>query len=137
MAISSLMIINKAGDLIYQKGFSSSPSKLDSNEYLVLAGTFHGVHTISTRIAPVPSSGIEVIEASNFKLHCFQTQTGTKFIMTTDPEQTRVEIYLKKVYEIYSDYVMKNPFYTPEMPIRCELFDVNVLRYIKSINESA
>jgi len=42
MAISSLMIINKAGGLIYQKGFSSSPSKLDSNEYLVLAGTFHG-----------------------------------------------------------------------------------------------
>jgi len=62
--------------------------------------------------------------------------TGTKFIMTTDPEQTRVELYLKKIYEIYSDYVMKNPFYTPEMPIRCELFDVNVLRYIKSVNDS-
>jgi len=65
-----------------------------------------------------------------------KTYKGTKFIMTTDPEQTRVELYLKKIYEIYSDYVMKNPFYTPEMPIRCELFDVNVLRYIKSVNES-
>ena len=40
--IYSLYIINKAGGLIYQKDFGEGLNKLTSNEYLVLAGTFHG-----------------------------------------------------------------------------------------------
>ena len=42
--IHSILIINKAGGLIYQKDYSSGLLKLTSNEYLVLAGTAHGVH---------------------------------------------------------------------------------------------
>lgn len=34
-----------------------------------------------------------------------------------------VEALLQKVYEAYADGVMKNPFHTPEMPIRSEGFD--------------
>jgi Sybindin-like family len=30
------------------------------------------------------------------------------------------------VYPLYADYVLKNPFYEVEMPIRCELFDANL-----------
>lgn len=40
--VYSLYIINKAGGLVYQKDFSNQLEKLSSNEYLVLAGTFHG-----------------------------------------------------------------------------------------------
>ena len=36
------MIINKAGSLIYQKDFAEGLNKLSSNDYLILAGTFHG-----------------------------------------------------------------------------------------------
>lgn len=36
------------------------------------------------------------------------------------------DILLPKVYEAYSDAVMKNPFHTPEMPIRSEGFDLRV-----------
>jgi len=34
-----------------------------------------------------------------------------------------VATLLREVYCIYSDYVLKNPFYELEMPIRCEKFD--------------
>lgn len=41
--IYSLYIINKAGGLIYHLDFPNDHiPKLTSNEYLVLAGTFHG-----------------------------------------------------------------------------------------------
>ena len=33
---------------------------------------------------------------------------------------------LQKVYEIYAEAVMKNPFHTPEMPIRTEAFDTKI-----------
>lgn len=41
-AVFSLIIINKAGGLIYQREFQAGLRKLSTNDYLVLAGTFHG-----------------------------------------------------------------------------------------------
>lgn len=41
---------------------------------------------------------------------------------------------MKKIYEIYSDYTVKNPFQNPEMPIRSEQFDVHLLKMVKSFN---
>jgi len=40
--IFSIYIINKAGGLVYNKDYSDGLAKLSANEYLVLAGTFHG-----------------------------------------------------------------------------------------------
>jgi hypothetical protein len=40
--VFSLIIINKAGGLIYQREFQAGLRKLSTNDYLVLAGTFHG-----------------------------------------------------------------------------------------------
>jgi hypothetical protein len=103
----------------------------------------HSVHAITAQISPVPnSSGLEVLETDAFRLQCFQTHTGksfdnfnigTKFLLITEPRQPNVDTVLKRVYELYSDYVMKNPFYQLEMPIRCEEFDRNLGAYAKSI----
>ncbi|KAF9132899.1 hypothetical protein BGW39_011085 [Mortierella sp. 14UC] len=133
--IFSIYIINKAGGLVYNKDYSEGLSKLSSNEYLVLAGTFHGVHAITSKISPVPgSSGIEMLETDTFRIHCFQTLTGTKFLLVADPQQPSIDLILKKIYETYSDYTVKNPFQNPEMPIRSEQFDVHLLKLVKSFN---
>lgn len=44
---------------------------------------------------------------------------GIKFIVLADPRQTGIDALLRKIYEIYSDFALKNPFYSLEMPIRC------------------
>jgi len=54
---------------------------------------------------------------------CFQTPTGSKFLLFTEPAHSNTDVILRKCYELYSDYVMKNPFYSLEMPIRCEKFE--------------
>ncbi|KAI9221994.1 Sybindin-like protein [Blastocladiella britannica] len=134
----SLWIISKSGGLIFQRDFADRLSKLSTNDYLVLAGTFHSVHAISSRLAPAaapsPSSGIETLEADTFTLTCHQTPTGIKFLLLTDPQQPQVDSLVRRVYDLYADYVMKNPFYTPEMPVRCELFDVHLAKYVKAVN---
>jgi hypothetical protein len=134
--IFSLYIINKAGGLIYQKDFNEGLAKLSSNEYLVLAGTFHSIHAITSKISPIrnsTSSGLEILEADIFKLYCYQTLTGTKFLILADPTHPNIDVVLHRSYVIYSDFAMKNPFYTPEMPIRSELFDLNLLKLIKQV----
>ncbi|KAK3330858.1 Sybindin-like protein [Apodospora peruviana] len=153
MTVFALIIINKAGGLVYNRSFSDGGlNKLSTNDYLVLAGTFHGVHAITTRLNPVktpptapapvpgmltrpePPSGLEVLESENFRLQCFNTMTGTKFLLFTDTTQANVDVTMRRVYEMYSDYVMKNPFYQLEMPIRCDMFDRKLSSYIREIN---
>ena len=46
---------------------------------------------------------------------------GVKFIVIADLRQTKVENLLRGIYELYSDYVLKNPFYSLDMPIRYTL----------------
>lgn len=51
---------------------------LTSNEYLVLAGTLHGIHAITSRLSPTgSSSGAQVIEGETFKMTIFLTATGS------------------------------------------------------------
>lgn len=108
------------------------------------------VHAITTRLHPlshhtdprasIPAerpdapSGIEVLETENFRLQCFSTLTGTKFLLFTEPQQPNVDTVIRRIYELYSDYVMKNPFYQMEMPIRCEAFDRGLLKYLRPLN---
>lgn len=53
-------------------------AQLTSNEYLVLAGTLHGIHAITSRLSPIgSSSGAQVIEGESFKMTILLTATGT------------------------------------------------------------
>lgn len=96
---------------------------------------FCSVHAIARNISPLPgASGIQSIEyqgASPFSLHCLQTLTGLKIIITTSPNHASSETLLRKIYELYADYALKNPYQMLEMPIRSELFDQHLLQAIK------
>ncbi|KZT09611.1 Sybindin-like protein [Laetiporus sulphureus 93-53] len=133
MAIWGLWVINKAGGLVYQRNFGDGLPHLTSNEYLVLAGTLHGIHAITSRLSPSgPSSGAQVITGESFKMTILLTATGTKFVLLTSLAETTAESVLQKVYEAYADAVMKNPFHTPEMPIRSEGFDTRITALLGS-----
>ena len=47
-------------------------------------------------------------------------------MVVAEPKQPNVELLLRKVYELYADFALKNPFYSLEMPIRCEQFESNL-----------
>ena len=56
----------------------------------------HSLHAISSQLSPVQGcTGIELLIADNFDLHCFQTLTGTKFLLVVDPGTPEVEDFLK------------------------------------------
>ena len=132
MTLLQLFIINRSGGLIYNKNLSSIAPNLSINDVLRLGSTFHGLHAIASQIAPIVSAGIEKLQTDTFKLQCFQSLTGVKFVITATPESTELESLLKSIYELYADYVLKNPFYEMEMPIRCELFNRHVEKHIQS-----
>uniref|UniRef100_A0A7S2RJT7 Trafficking protein particle complex subunit n=1 Tax=Rhizochromulina marina TaxID=1034831 RepID=A0A7S2RJT7_9STRA len=127
-----LFIISRSGGLIFNQDLSELAPRLNANDWLRLGSTFHGFHAIASQIAPVVSSGIEKLETDSFVLRCFQPPTGIKFVITAEAGTQDLEVVLQRVYQAYTDYVLKNPFYELEMPIRCELFTEAIARVIQS-----
>ncbi|KAH7479839.1 hypothetical protein PRIC1_008608 [Phytophthora ramorum] len=132
--LHSLYIINKAGGLIYQQDLSPAAPKLSSNDHLRLGSTFHSMHAIAALAAPTSSGGIDSLETGTFRLQCLQTPTGLKFFITAALGSTDLDVALQTVYELYVDYVLKNPFYELEMPIRCSLFNNGLKTFVDKFN---
>ena len=57
--------------------------------------------------------------------------TGVKFVVVCDVKQARIDEFLQKIYEFYSDYALKNPFYATDMPIKSDLFQSNLAKLIE------
>ncbi|XP_011865899.1 PREDICTED: trafficking protein particle complex subunit 4 [Vollenhovia emeryi] len=114
-----------------------SRAKMTTNEKIFLASMFYPLFAIASQLSPeLRSSGIEILEADTFRLYCFQTLTGIKFMIVAEPSQPGMEILLKRVYDLYADYALKNPFYALEMPIRCELFETNLQTLLETVEKS-
>ncbi len=98
--------------------------RVTTNEKIVLASMFYPLYALAVQLSPeTRSSGIQELETDTFKLYCSQTLTGVKFLVVADPKQVGISQLLDKIYELYADYALKNPFYSLEMPIRADLFD--------------
>ena len=121
--------------MMFSQDFTRN-SKVSSNDSLRLASTFHGLHAISCEISPVPSSsGILEIETDSFRLRCLQAPTGLKFYVVAHPhnvESRALEALLGEIYSLFCDFVLKNPFYEPDQPIRAAKFETALDKLIRS-----
>lgn len=105
--------------------------RLNGNEKLILASIFHSMYAIACQLSPeLSSSGIRELESDQFKLYCFQSMTGMKFLALCDTRQPNVDALLRRIYELYSDYALKNPFYSLDQPIWCHLFQQTIQQAI-------
>uniref|UniRef100_A0A674ITJ7 Trafficking protein particle complex subunit n=1 Tax=Terrapene triunguis TaxID=2587831 RepID=A0A674ITJ7_9SAUR len=109
MAIFSVYVVNKAGGLIYQLDHYAPRSENEKTFSFPLDLVLK-LHDERVVVAFGQRDSIR----------------GIKFVVLADPRQAGIESLLRKIYEIYSDFALKNPFYSLEMPIRCELFDQNL-----------
>eukprot|EP00045_Choanoeca_perplexa_P022344 m.9172 g.9172 ORF g.9172 m.9172 type:complete len:137 (+) comp9380_c0_seq1:112-522(+) len=123
--ILTVLMVNKAGSLLYWRDYSDNPRDIVSNERLRLAGMLHGLSAFTTQLSPAgPDHGLEEFAASTFKIHRLWTTGGMQLIAVTDVHHQHSRKFLKTLYKLYCDYVLKNPSYTLDMPItrKCEKF---------------
>ena len=123
----SMYIMNKAGSLLFQKDFSAAMKPMKTNEKIMLSGLFHGLCAFAGQLSPTSdSSGIALMHADTFQLQRLTTLTGMQFIVLADPHHSRLREFLERVYQLYADYALKNPFHAMDMPIRSELFEAHL-----------
>jgi hypothetical protein len=127
MGVLQVFIVNRNGGLVFNKTVSREAPKASINDMLRIASTFHSLHEISKQMAPVAGcKGINKIETRSFTLYSLSALTGVKFVITSTPDTRGVEALAKSIYEIYADYVLKNPFYEIDQPINIELFSMKL-----------
>ncbi|PIO69297.1 Sybindin-like family protein [Teladorsagia circumcincta] len=116
-----------------------SPPSVSTNEKIILSSMFHSLFTIAVQLSPAArSSGIEVMETTQFRLSCLQSRTGVKFVVVTSPTATiPIESLLNKLYELYADYALKNPFYAIDMPIRCSKFEEGLKSLLERVDKNS
>lgn len=174
---------------MYHHNFIEPKGQMNSNDYLILAGTLHSVFAIAGQLTPkaiqlgnksaqkteaqvpyipgigIPAdtkssqqlgsfmgpdyfqepfvnwnkSGLRHMVTDEFSMFLFQSLTGIKMILISTNSfrnNTSVSIaenLLRKVYCLYSDYVMKDPFYSMDMPIRSELFEAKLNSLVENL----
>jgi len=74
-------------------------------------------------------------KTSSYKLHFFESATGFKFILLTDPSVGNIQEQLKHIYKnIFVEYVKKNPVYKLGAKVTCHLFEEVLEKYAQSLN---
>ncbi|KAK6023001.1 Sybindin-like family protein [Ostertagia ostertagi] len=111
-----------------------SPPSVSTNEKIILSSMFHSLFTIAVQLSPAAG----VMETTQFRLSCLQSRTGVKFVVVTSPTATiPIESLLNKLYELYADYALKNPFYAIDMPIRCSKFEEGLKLLLERVDKNS
>ena len=135
-----MFIVNKAGSMVFQKDFAERAGALTTNDLMSLASTLFSIQEIARNLSPVrdPTGagfGIERLEADTFVLQAFRPATGTLFVVTAAPGTQNLKTLLAEVYQLFADFVLKNPFHQLDMPIRSNLFEEAVGRTVRRYAE--
>ncbi|CCH60777.1 hypothetical protein TBLA_0D02740 [Henningerozyma blattae CBS 6284] len=100
-------------------------------------GSYHGTDFFSSGFRSWSRGGVRQIETDALEIYVYQTLTGARFVLvnTRSPAAQSAHVItrihtadnlLRRVHCLYGDYVMKDPFYALEMPIKNSLFDAAV-----------
>lgn len=143
MPVLSVLVINKAGGLVFHRSFDSAV-KLENNEALRQASTFHALFCVAQELCPVSrdddlqASGIQTIVDEEFVLKCFHTPTGVKFVLTATPDilEEQMKKMLQQIYALYVDLVLKNPFHVLDNVIQAEKFIIKIEQLVENFNKN-
>ena len=77
---------------------------------------------------------LDCYTTSMYKLHFYETATGLKFVLTTDPKTPALQEQLAALYSgHFVDDVVRNPLYTMHEPIESRRFNENVTAFFKAM----
>ncbi|KAI8834488.1 Sybindin-like family-domain-containing protein, partial [Chytridium lagenaria] len=139
-----------SGDVI-----GSNATDNPEEEAKLIYGVVYSLRNVVTKlVAGKPSNeGFLSFKTNVYKLHYFETASGMKFVMTTDPDSENMREVLRQIFaSIYVEYVVKNPLQVkpvappppettgkkkipppPSPAINNELFKTNLLKYLRSL----
>lgn len=157
MLCYTLYIFDRHGSCQYYHEWSRQRSSVASaggiqEEFKLLFGLVWSLKALSATMDPTPSENgqarqmgtpLRIGEACSFKsfctetykLHFYESPSGTKIVLTTSPEVGDLEDCLQYIYSsLFVEYVVKNPEYVPGDAFLFENFTALLNKYMMSLN---
>ncbi|KAH9312325.1 hypothetical protein KI387_027360, partial [Taxus chinensis] len=126
-----MYVFNRNGVCLYYREWMRPHKTLSPQQDLKLMfGLLFSLKSFTAKIDPISTDkgnlGVPQLPGQGCSFHSFRTNTyklslmetpsGIKIILVTDPRTADLRDALKDIYNIYVDYVVKNPLYTPGQP---------------------
>ncbi|KAI8001401.1 Trafficking protein particle complex subunit 1 [Camellia lanceoleosa] len=104
----------------------SLTAKMDPTRFVLLLQVLNFKHNMfaaekgNLGVPQLPGQGCSFhsFRTNTYKLSFMESPSGIKIILITHPRTGDLRDSLKYIYNLYVEYVVKNPLYTPGTPIR-------------------
>lgn len=115
----------------------STIKTLDANDHITLASTYFSLSTMSNECSPREpcTSGIREIGTTAGNIACLETPTGIRLIAAAAKHISVMQLhqFLKDLYRLYADFVVKNPFFVPNQLIHASKFGNGVQKLVQGL----
>ncbi|KAK9763712.1 Trafficking protein particle complex subunit BET5 [Basidiobolus ranarum] len=124
-------------DLTDKMTLNESQEPLDEEESKLVYGVILSLRNFANKLSPKqPGDGFLSYRTNTYKLHYYETLSGLKFVLMSDPGVDNMREALRQIYgQIYVEFVVKNPLIKVDREfITNEHFRNALNRYIKSLS---
>ncbi|XP_074563968.1 uncharacterized protein LOC141820539 [Curcuma longa] len=143
-----LYIFNRNGICLLYREWHRPLRTLDaSQDQKLMFGLLFSLRSFTAKMDPVSADkgnlGVPLLPGQGCSFYSFRTNTyklsfmespsGIKLILITHPKTGDHRDSLKHIYNLYVEYVVKNPLYVTGTPIKSELFTTNLDQYVKTL----
>ncbi|CAH1430243.1 uncharacterized protein LOC111876566 isoform X1 [Lactuca sativa] len=144
-----MYVFNRNGVCLLYREWNRPLRTLDSNQdHKLMFGLLFSLKSLTAKMDPSSSVekgnlGVPQLPGQGCSFHSFRTNTyklsfmespsGIKIILVTHPKASDLRESLKYIYNLYVEYVVKNPLYTPGTPIKSELFNTTLDQYVRGL----
>jgi len=128
-----MQIFDRHGQPLYYRELNR-PKAADKEEHKIMYGFLFSLKKTVAALSPKKGGGFYACSTNAYKLHYFETASGLRFVITTDPASTDMRDTLRYIYSnFYVECLVKNPLWQPGEPITCPLFTQSLERYIAAL----
>ncbi|KAJ4794539.1 Trafficking protein particle complex subunit 1 [Rhynchospora pubera] len=143
-----LYIFNRAGVCLLYREWNRPLRTLDpQQDHKLMFGLLFSLRSFTAKIDPttaekgnlgvplLPGQGCSFysFKTNTYQLNFMETPSGIKLILITHSRTGDQREALKYIYNLYVEYVVKNPLYVPGTPIQCDLFTKNLDQYVRTL----
>jgi hypothetical protein len=134
MVLYSCHIFDRQGQCIYHKEWNQKYKKSEQQleeEYKLIYGMIFSLKQFVSGMAPKEGEGLSSYKTNTYKLHFYESPTGFKFIIITDPNVGQITDHLKHIYrKIFVEYAATNALHKTNGKIEGYLFTQNLQEYV-------
>ncbi|KAJ1621266.1 trafficking protein particle complex subunit 1 [Pavlovales sp. CCMP2436] len=135
--IYNIYIYNKHGVCLLYHEWKRANRSADSAaaDQKLMFGFLFSLKQIVSKLTPDNGMpGFHSCSTNKFKLNYYETATGLRFILNTDPQSGDMRECLRHIYSnVYVEFASKNPLYKLGEPLNNELFVAALDKYARSL----